>query len=269
MVRPSLAAAFALVAFLLVAGPALATDLPLQGIHDVAGTTPVSSSGSSGGSAPPVYQIQGTPVDPLRNAASQDPATQGSASLAPPSSLLPWALPVLAAGGLAALVHRSLRRVGTEEPSGRRESDAEGEREARRLEGWPPRAGISGVLALGRNAADRGDYEEAIRWFETAIAVKPQLAVAHTCLGLCLTGLERDDEALESFRAAVDLDPEDALPRYQLARALARLRRMEEVLDVLGPVLEDVPDLRDAARLDPSFRDLRDHPRFLAILRDL
>lgn len=128
----------------------------------------------------------------------------------------------------------------------------------------PP--GLGGILRLGQRAVDNGEYEDAAVWFRTALDVKPDLPVAHLCLGLCRGEVEGPEAALDSLDRAVDLDPTNAMARYCRAQALARAGQTGEVIDALAPLAPGTDAMADAILADPAFADLRDHPRLLALL---
>ncbi len=142
------------------------------------------------------------------------------------------------------------------EPSSRA-SPAKGSTE-RRLPSGAPR-----LLELARAAAADQRYQDAIGWLETAIAVKPQLPVAHLCLGLSLMALERDEQALEALQAARRIGSPAASVLYHEARALARLGRRDEALDRLEPLVEAQPALLGKIRRDRDLGPLADHPRLV------
>lgn len=90
--------------------------------------------------------------------------------------------------------------------------------------------------------------------------------MAHLCLGVCLAGLDRDEEALESLGHAAELAPGDPVPVYHQARILARMGRSPEALDRLARVVPVLPDeMVQALAGDEAFSSLADHPRFLAL----
>ena len=47
---------------------------------------------------------------------------------------------------------------------------------------------------------------ESIRYFQAAVAIRPDSAIAYNHLGLALTDLRRVDDAIEMFQAAERLD---------------------------------------------------------------
>lgn len=125
----------------------------------------------------------------------------------------------------------------------------------------PP--GAPKLLELAREAAADQRHQEAIGWLETAIAVKPQLPLAHLSLGLLLMTLERDEQALEALQAARRIGSPDASVLYHEARALARLGRRAEALDRLEPLIEAQPALLAKIQADPDLGPLADHPRLV------
>jgi TolA-binding protein len=130
-------------------------------------------------------------------------------------------------------------------------------------------AGVPRLLRLGKEAVDQGDLEDAVEWFETAIAAEPDLAVAHLCRGLSLDEMGDHEDAAEAFRAAAENDPGHVAARYLLSRNLAEAGQRREALVHLRQVVDHVPELGDLAREDEGFSSLQDDPRFHAALGDL
>lgn len=124
-------------------------------------------------------------------------------------------------------------------------------------------------MLLGQEAIDRGDLEAAVGWFETAVAIKPDLSPAHFCMGVCLDELDRLVQAAQAHRHARELEPRDPITRYQLASVLARRDRPSEAIDEVRTLVKENPGIADQLREDPDFDRLGDHPRFLALVGDL
>lgn len=128
--------------------------------------------------------------------------------------------------------------------------------------------GVVGVITLGQEALDAGDVEAAAGWFETATELAPRLQVARFCLGMCLDELGRLEGAEDELRRARRLE-DDPMARYAHASVLARLGRTREAVEILERLTSLRPELRERLREDEDLANLRDHPRFLALLGDL
>lgn len=205
--------------------------------------------------------------------------TSGS-SLAPTATELAasWLVPGIAIGALGAIFTLKLRGRDATEPddeaSGPSDTPEPSEKDAAPEPSSAavpdaPVAGIDGVLLLGQDALDRGDLDQAVGWFETAIAIKPDLQAAHFCMGLCLDELGRLEEAEEALSNACDLQPGDPLAAYQHASVLARLGRTDAALGHVARLTQRLPDVAERLADDEDFACLMDHPRFLALIGGL
>jgi DNA-binding winged helix-turn-helix (wHTH) protein/TolB-like protein/tetratricopeptide (TPR) repeat protein len=151
--------------------------------------------------------------------------------------------------------------------------------------------------------ADRGALDEAQRRLAIAFDLAPQLWLAHVAHGQLLIARGRHDDGIEALRRAVQFGHSTSRPRAVLgtnlawlgqeveARAILEQLRREAaaryvpptspamVLAALGErpaaldALEQAWHRRDARLVflkdDPSWRGLRDEPRYLALLKTL
>ena len=117
----------------------------------------------------------------------------------------------------------------------------------------------------GERAIDSGDYQEAIKQFEAAIAQRDtnvkayyQLAHAKTLLAGTLGDDEKKqaetlyEEAAEAARKAIALDDNEPEAHFELARALGRLAQFRGVLQSLGLAGEMRKELDTTIKLDPN-----------------
>jgi tetratricopeptide (TPR) repeat protein len=74
--------------------------------------------------------------------------------------------------------------------------------------------------ARALHAQDQGRLQDALADFEEAERYLPDQAVLQNALGLCLTRLNRPDEAIEKFDAAITLSPTLAPSHYRKGWAL-------------------------------------------------
>src|SRR5262249_24458036 len=63
-------------------------------------------------------------------------------------------------------------------------------------------------LTLGVALLPRFQLTEAIRYYQAALAIRPQVALGHVRLGFVLCSAGRIEEGVESYRRAVDIEPE-------------------------------------------------------------
>jgi tetratricopeptide (TPR) repeat protein len=99
---------------------------------------------------------------------------------------------------------------------------------------------------LGLVRYQRGEPAEALRHIDRAIAVNPNVAVAHNHRGVALKDLNRWDEALASYDTAVALDPGDAVAHYNRGNLLRELGRLEAAVSAYERAMALAPDNVDA-----------------------
>ncbi|MHC1599417.1 MAG: tetratricopeptide repeat protein [Candidatus Methanospirareceae archaeon] len=84
--------------------------------------------------------------------------------------------------------------------------------------------------------------EDQIGIIRKIIELNPDLAAAHSNLGVLLNNLERYDEAEEEYREATGADPDYAAAHYNLGNLLNNLKRYDEAEE----------EYREAIRADPN-----------------
>ncbi len=102
----------------------------------------------------------------------------------------------------------------------------------------PANAGVwvnLGMAYRGRETA------QEIRAFERAVALEPRYSKARDNLGEALWGAGRRDEAIAMFRTAVECDPEGARPQHSLGWALRDHGQLAEGLAYLRRAVERAP----------------------------
>jgi hypothetical protein len=98
---------------------------------------------------------------------------------------------------------------------------------------------------IGEAPTAREYYTEAIRYFQKALAVRPNFPQAHNSLGRVLLDLGRKDEAIEQFRIAIRERPDYSMYHYNLGLALEQKGDRDWA----------IKELDEALRLDPHFID--------------
>jgi tetratricopeptide (TPR) repeat protein len=81
---------------------------------------------------------------------------------------------------------------------------------------------------LAEIARTGGETEEALRLYRRALECDARNFKAHVGLGILLSTLNRDSEAIDEFRSAARLSPDDAAPHYRLAVLYKKLGRTAE-----------------------------------------
>jgi tetratricopeptide (TPR) repeat protein len=108
----------------------------------------------------------------------------------------------------------------------------------------PQDAGAHSIL--GVTLKELGRLDEALASYYQAIALKPDLAEAHYNLGVTLRELGRIDEALASYTQAIALKPDFADARLNLCELLEKTNRTDEILSVIrsasGKIFKNTAD---------------------------
>jgi serine/threonine protein kinase/Flp pilus assembly protein TadD len=84
-------------------------------------------------------------------------------------------------------------------------------------------------------------YEEALRYYTAALALRPHNPGMYVNLGTALAGKGLQDEALACYRKAVELDPKYAFAHNRLGADLINLGREEEAITCLRKAIECEP----------------------------
>ena len=96
-------------------------------------------------------------------------------------------------------------------------------------------------LMLGIAIHQARNPSEAMRFYQAAIAIRPNVAVPHSNLGAAFTEVGRMEEAMGQFQIAMRLEPKSHDYRFNYSLALSRLGRNDEAIEELRLVPEDAP----------------------------
>jgi tetratricopeptide (TPR) repeat protein len=94
----------------------------------------------------------------------------------------------------------------------------------------------------------RGEVDSAIRHYEAAIEVDPDLSMAHNNLAGLLALQGEIPASIEHYRRAIEIQPDYALARRNLAK----------LLESRGETAEAILQLREAVRFAPDDAELRE-----------
>ena len=126
------------------------------------------------------------------------------------------------------------------------ELDQRGDREGakasylRALQADPDSADAHSNLAFWHLRAAMLD--QALAHADEVVRLRPSLFEGHLARGRALAGLQRHEEAIESFRRALALNPSLREARAGLGSELLWLGRTDEALDVLRQGVEEAPN---------------------------
>jgi len=118
--------------------------------------------------------------------------------------------------------------------------------EWRRIQSLIPHHHV-GHYQVGRLLAAQGQRDEARKWLDRALALRPDLGAGWLELGALSFAEGKAGEALRHFNHARLLLPQDARIPFHTAKALSQLKRPDEAIQ----------QVREAVRLDPDFWEAR------------
>ncbi|HJQ25536.1 MAG TPA: tetratricopeptide repeat protein [Blastocatellia bacterium] len=96
-------------------------------------------------------------------------------------------------------------------------------------------------MALGEIAEDKGDLDAALREYEAALQVHPDIIDALNNSAFVLAKLGRWPEASARFERLAQLTPDKAIAHFNLSFAYGRMRRYPEALRELERAIEIAP----------------------------
>jgi protein O-mannosyl-transferase len=94
---------------------------------------------------------------------------------------------------------------------------------------------------LGNVLLDRGDVDEAITHYETAVSIRPRDSNARNNLGTALLQQGNADQALAHLQEALAIAPNNAAIHHNLGRALRAKWRISEAIAHFRKSIEDQP----------------------------
>jgi tetratricopeptide (TPR) repeat protein len=118
------------------------------------------------------------------------------------------------------------------------------------------------AISAGLNFAWEGKWEQALTWYQQALAEMPDDPVVHSHLGLAYFELERFEPALEAYRQANRLDPDDPSSLARIGEIHERLGQRHAAADAFFSLAgihrthrswaQAIQALQRATQLDPD-----------------
>ncbi len=105
------------------------------------------------------------------------------------------------------------------------------------------------TLARAIQLHQSGQVDEAIKEYETYLAVRPKNFIALSNLGAALARLGQFEDAIRQYQKALEIDPRNHGVRYNLALAYYKSAALEETARELKVVVEAQPENKNAILL--------------------
>lgn len=96
-------------------------------------------------------------------------------------------------------------------------------------------------LASGYKDLDFGDYDKAIKFFQSEVDHHPESAAARTGLGLALKKKGKSGEAIAQLRRATEVEPDFAESHYELGAMLENNKEYGEACKSFERYLQLAP----------------------------
>jgi len=97
-------------------------------------------------------------------------------------------------------------------------------------------------LEKGKDLLKQGKYDEALKYFDSALELDPQDYSTWMGRGDVLEKLQRYEEALKSYDKAIALNPEEDFAWYLRGNVLGKLQRYAEALESYDKAIEAASD---------------------------
>ena len=98
---------------------------------------------------------------------------------------------------------------------------------------------------IGLTFAQKGKYEKAIKHYDQAVSLSPQIAESYNNRGIAKSKLGRYEEAIADFNKAISLNPQYAAAYNNRGIAKGKLKEYEEA----------IADFTEAIRLNPKYAE--------------
>ena len=111
-------------------------------------------------------------------------------------------------------------------------------------------------------------YEEAIASYDRALELKPDDDQAWNNRGIVLDNLQRYEEALASYDKALELNPDDDDTWYNKACVYSLQKNVDLAIENLAQAINLNPEYREMAKTDSNFDNIREEPKFKALIEE-
>lgn len=117
-------------------------------------------------------------------------------------------------------------------------------------------------FALGNMYTESKNFDKSIKSFEKAILLNPKSLDSRNNLGNVYLKQNKLDEAIEEFEKVLKIEPKYATAYYNIACAYSIKRNTNYSLRFLEEAVTLDDSLKEVARKDPDFENIKDDNRF-------
>jgi tetratricopeptide (TPR) repeat protein len=117
-------------------------------------------------------------------------------------------------------------------------------------------------IELGNLYYDAGHFDDAIKWYEDALKLKPRDVNLITDLGVCYYNVNQPDKALDAFNRSLKIDPKHAktLLNVGVVKAFAK-QDLQGALEAWQQVVQIAPDSAEGRQAQQGIDGIRSaHP---------
>ena len=115
--------------------------------------------------------------------------------------------------------------------------------------------------------SDLGDKKGAIADYNEAIRINPDFTEAYTNRGVAKSDLGDKKGAIADYNETIRINPNFAIAYYNIACAYSLQNNLELALLNLQKAIQLSPELRQQAKTDKDFDNIRREARFQDLLR--
>ena len=116
-------------------------------------------------------------------------------------------------------------------------------------------------VQMGNLLFDSQKFEEAIRYYETALKFDPKNPDVIVDLGVCYFNLDEFEKAKGYFQQALDIDPNHVNALYNIGVVAVRLKEMDVLMESWSKLVEVAPGSPQAEQASQILDEIHSNGR--------